>query len=70
MHCDVWGPARISCHRHYIVFIDDFSRISWVYLLKDKVSVLDVVKFFFAKIINQFSVTLKILRTDNALEFV
>ena len=32
--------------------------------------ILDVIKFFFNEIINQFSITPKCLRANNALEFV
>lgn len=73
MHCDVWGPVRTSSvfdYKYDIVFIDDFSHVSWMYLLMDRVSVLDVVKIFFVEVINQFSVTPKVLHIDNALEFV
>ena len=34
IHCDVWGPSRttsLSGFRHYIVFVDDYSRVSWAY---------------------------------------
>ena len=57
-------------HRYYIIFIDDFSRMSWVYLLKDCGHIYDVLKTFITEIKNQFDVTSKCLRTDNALEFV
>ena len=73
VHCDVWGPSRVqsmSGHRHYIVFVYDYSRTSWVYLLKDQLHVMSVVKQFLAEIKNQFSITVKCLRIDNALEFV
>ena len=60
----------VSSHKYYIVFADDFPRTYWVYFLRDRVHVLDVVKQFFAEIINQFVVTLKIFHTDNVLEFV
>ena len=58
----------MSSHRYYIVFIDDFSRVSWIYLLKDRGYIYDVT--FLTEIKNQFAITPKILRTDNALEFV
>ncbi|KAE8716080.1 Detected protein of unknown function [Hibiscus syriacus] len=37
--CDIWGPSRVknadNC-KWFITFIDDHSRITWTYLLKDK----------------------------------
>jgi len=35
---DVWGPAPTSVGRHdyYVSFIDDFSKYTWIYLLKKK----------------------------------
>ncbi|XP_078439258.1 uncharacterized protein LOC144709554 [Wolffia australiana] len=72
VHCDVWGPSRVSSpshFRYYIVFVDDFSRLSWVYLLHDRTDVMSPVRQFLQEISTQYS-TPKILRTDNALEFV
>ena len=60
----------MSGHRYYIIFIDDFSRVSWVYLLKDRSHIYNVLKTFITEIKNQFDVTPKCLYTDNALEFV
>jgi hypothetical protein len=42
---DVWGPSRVvslSGYRWSVSFIDDFSRTTWVYLLKDKSDVFSV----------------------------
>ena len=49
IHCNFWGPSCVSL---FIVFIDDYSRMSWVYLLKDRLNAFDVVRNFFAEIIN------------------
>ena len=45
IHCDIWGPSRVPsppCHLYYIVFVDDYTRVSWVYLIKDRRQVLDI----------------------------
>lgn len=35
---DVWGPAPESAgrYKYYVSFIDDFSKFTWIYLLKSK----------------------------------
>ena len=35
---DVWGPSRITSlkgHRWFVSFIDDCSRITWLYMMKE-----------------------------------
>ena len=44
--------------------------MSWVYLLCDRFEVVTIVTRFITEVITQYSTTPKILRTDNALEFV
>ncbi|EEE57553.1 hypothetical protein OsJ_07890 [Oryza sativa Japonica Group] len=38
IHSDVWGPAPTSVgkNNYYVSFVDDFSKFSWIYLLKHK----------------------------------
>jgi hypothetical protein len=38
---DVWGPASelVGRQRYYVTFIDDFSKFTWVYMLKSKSNV-------------------------------
>ncbi|TYJ98054.1 Copia protein [Cucumis melo var. makuwa] len=68
----VLGPAPTSIihgYRYYVLFIDDFSRFTWIYFLKN-CSELSHTYIEFAKMIHtQFSCPIKILRTNNALEY-
>ena len=53
VHCDVWSPSHVSSilgHKYYIIFVDDYSRVSWIYVLKDRLHVLDIVERFFVEI--------------------
>jgi hypothetical protein len=50
VHTDVWGPLQVvslSGYRWFVSFIDDFSRTTWVYLLKDKSNVFSVFQMFY-----------------------
>jgi hypothetical protein len=45
MHIDICGPMSTNSHggnRYFITFIDDFSRMCWVYFFEAKI------KFFFS----------------------
>ena len=49
---DVWGPAPTSVGRHqyYVSFIDDFSKYTWIYLLKKCSDVFQVFHNFQARV--------------------
>lgn len=64
---DVWGPApipSISGFRYYVLFVDDFSRYSWLYPLSNKSDVYDVFISFKTKVENLLEHRIKILRSD------
>ena len=73
LHCDVLNPSRtpsISGHCYYTVFVNDYTRVSWVYLLCDCFEAVTTVTHFIIEVVTQYSTTPKILCIDNALEFV
>lgn len=38
IHIDVWGPYKVKSHtgcNQFLTIIDDFSRFTWVHMLKD-----------------------------------
>ena len=72
IHSDVWGPSRVTTilgYRYYVTFIDDFSRCTWLFLMKDRSELFDVFQTFCSTIKNQFGKTIHILRSDNAKEY-
>uniref|UniRef100_A0A2N9GB44 Integrase catalytic domain-containing protein n=1 Tax=Fagus sylvatica TaxID=28930 RepID=A0A2N9GB44_FAGSY len=73
VHSDIWGPARTTglCDaRYFVTFIDDHSRLTWVYVLKDRSQLFSVFQSFYAEISNQFNAKLLAFRTDNAREYL
>jgi len=50
--------------------IDDYSRRVWVYILKNKRDAFEKFKEWHTLVENQIGTKLKVLRTDNDLEFV
>jgi hypothetical protein len=72
IHSDVCGPMPVkslggpSC---YVIFIDDYSRKTWLYLLKTKYKVFNKFQEFKDKIENLTNKKIKTLRTDNGGEY-
>ncbi|CAN1129341.1 Retrovirus-related Pol polyprotein from transposon TNT 1-94, partial [Linum perenne] len=72
IHSDVWGPSKISTltgKRWFVTFIDDHTRMCWLYLLKHKSEVSLVFQNFYHMISTQFQTQIAVLRTDNGTEF-
>nr|KYP41064.1 Retrovirus-related Pol polyprotein from transposon TNT 1-94 [Cajanus cajan] len=72
VHTDVWGPAHvpnISGAKWFLTFIDDCTRVTWVFLLKQKSEVSSVFVQFISMIKNQFGVGIKRIRSDNAKDY-
>jgi Integrase core domain len=73
VHSDVWGPAPITSYsnfRYYVIFIDDFSRTTWLYLLTSKDEVFQRFLEFTNFVENQYNTTIKIFRSDNGTKYV
>ena len=54
--------------RYFLTIIDDCSRATWIYLLRNKPDVKEIIPRFFALIHTQFEVQIKAFRSDNAPE--
>ncbi|KAJ4726144.1 Retrovirus-related Pol polyprotein from transposon TNT 1-94 [Melia azedarach] len=72
IHSDCWGPSRVESlggHRYFVSMIDDFSRMTWVFIMKHKSEAFKNFRQWKALVGNQTGKKIKRLRTDNGLEF-
>lgn len=72
IHCDLWGPVPISSIQgfcYFVIFVDDFSRICWLYPLKRKSDFRSTFLVFQQMVITQFNVGIKCFQSDEGGEF-
>ena len=72
IHSNVWGPSPISTlggSRYFVIFVDDFSRYTWIYLFKNCSELYQIYRGFTKMIETQFSKPIKVFRFDNAQEY-
>ena len=73
IHTDVWGPSPITAcsgYRYYVTFIDDYTRCTWVYLLKKKSELFSLFSHFLQMVKTQFGTVVRNLRSDNGREYI
>lgn len=73
IHSDVWGPSGVSAlngYRSFVTFIDCCTRVTWVYVLRNKDDVFECFVDFHNMIKTQYNAHMKIFRTDNGTEYV
>ena len=73
LHVDLWGPYQTTTHdnfKYFITLVDDFSKSTWTQLLSCKSNAFHVLKAFVLMVENQFSTTVKTIRSDNGLELL
>lgn len=72
IHNDIWGPCLISSIFRctwFIIFVDDRTCVTWLYVVKSKAEVSQVVLQFCEMITNQFGGGIKHFQSNNAKEF-
>ena len=73
VHSDLIGPFPTPLYggsRYVLTFIDDSSRLCWVYFLKLKSEVFEQLKIWKTLVETQSGNKINILRTDNVNEYV
>ncbi|KAM2633067.1 hypothetical protein EV1_023726 [Malus domestica] len=72
VHCDVWGPAPISSvsgYKFYVLFVDEYTKYSWLFPLKFKSEVFSIFVHFKSYVETLTGNKIKTLRSDSGGEF-
>nr|GEZ70592.1 hypothetical protein [Tanacetum cinerariifolium] len=72
LHLDLFGPTfakRINKKSYCLVITDDYSRFIWVFFLATKDETSPILKTFITGLENQLSLKVKVIRSDNEIEF-
>ena len=72
LHCDLWGPSPVlssTGYRYYAVFIDDCTKFSWIFPLKQKSDFFYTFIHLQRYIETQFSSKIKSFQCDGGTEF-
>ena len=73
VHSDVWGPMNIwvrGGYEYFIIFIDDYSRYGYLYLMHQKSETYDKFREFRAEVEKQLGRPIKVLRSDRGGEYL
>ena len=72
IHVDIWGSNSIPSihgHKYFWTIVDDYSRYTWVFPLKQKYENVKVLKNFVVFVQTQFETAIQIIRSDNGTNF-
>ena len=72
IHADVCGPTRnqaLQGERYFVLFVDDYTRMMWIYFIKYKSETFECFKNLKALVENEKDSKIKCLRTDRGGEF-
>ncbi|XP_019231186.1 PREDICTED: uncharacterized protein LOC109212029 [Nicotiana attenuata] len=70
---NLWGPYKTPTYdgnKFFLTVVDDFSRMTWVFLLKQKSEVRVLLQQFLVLVKTQFDKIIRVIRTDNGTEFI
>ncbi|KAK2442743.1 putative mitochondrial protein [Trifolium repens] len=72
VHSDICGPIDVLStggNKYFLTFVDEFSRMTWLYHIKVKSEAFDVFKKVKALVEKQSGKSIKVLRTDGGGEY-
>ncbi|KAD2805333.1 hypothetical protein E3N88_38710 [Mikania micrantha] len=72
LHMDLFGPVKVASlarKRYCLVVVDDYSRFCWTFFLFSKDETSDKIIALVTHLERQFSLPVKMIRSDNGTEF-
>jgi hypothetical protein len=72
LHMDLFGPIAyisIDGSKYRLVIVDDYSRFTWIFFLKEKSPTQVTLKRFLRRAQNEFGLRIKNIRSNNRMEF-
>jgi len=72
VHSNLCGPIKASSNsgsRYFMIFTDDFSRKTWIYILKEKSRAFEVFKFFKSLVEKESCCLIKCLKSYRGGEY-
>ena len=73
IHSDICGPMEtttLNGSRYFITFIDDYTKYTYIYILKNKNEAFEVFKRYKNEVENLHNKRIKQLRSDNGMEYI
>lgn len=66
------GPTvgSIDGYRYFLIIVDNHTRFSWAIMVKVKSEASVFIQQFYEIMKNQFNKSIKVIRTDNGIEFI
>ena len=71
IHSDIWGPSPTSTmggSQYFVIFVDDFSQYTWLYLLKNRSQLQQTYYDFSHMVKTQFSHDIKVSSAQTMLK--
>jgi hypothetical protein len=72
LHMDLFDPIAyisIDGSKYCLVIVDDYSRFTWVFFLREKSQTQETLKGFLRRAQNEFRLRIEKIRSDNGMEF-
>jgi transposase InsO family protein len=72
VHSDLFGPTTkkgLKGEKYFILLIDDYTRMTIVFFLKNKSKAFENLKIYKEMVVNEMDSKIKCLRSDNGGEF-